>query len=209
MNQNKELIVSLLTYSSSKYLIPTENQILEALFEPSKFDIEPLKCANITLEGNPKILYPLITNIGNFQAIFEIRSQLTSEALDIQKLGLANSVSACVISLKNHKNAETPVKINISGGRVEVSFPIITLGDLLKLVIKLSDKIIYSKVLMIYEKSNAPLGIAKEKPDQTKIFASLDPGLMLSNGKLHKKISTFNKRFDKFKGNYSLYIFKV
>ena len=204
------MTITIFTDSTSKYLIPTENQILEALFAPGKdINIESIKCVPITQQGKPKIVYPLIQTPGNYQFLFELNNKSTSNVVDINKQGLTNSISACVISLKNHKNGEIPVDLSISEGRIRISYQIIAINDLQKLVIKVSDKIIYSKILIIYDKLNAPCGIALEIPEKSKIFAALDPGLMISNKKLHKKILALNKKFNMFKGNYALYIFKV
>ena len=189
------LQLTLFTYSMSTLLIPTTNQILETIFKcmikvsPGKQEgiIENMKCALLTAANKIGFAFPVIFN--NSESVNQVYTFFHAEPMkpiDLEANGLQDLINCGLIRMNDSNPRGITVITSISGCNLKVSYKLPGISGLYKLVIRLANRIVYSKILICYSLDELPKFLKAEPEGRIQLFASTEEGLLGYFGKGRK-----------------------
>jgi len=212
-----ELSLEILKVSKSDCIIPKENDLLDELIRIAILDIPPtiedkiyriLCVPNIEGTNQPVYLSPLITETGTFIKQFTLFHPDPYVPANIEAEGLMPHISGCLISLYSHMPA-ADIKVSNEMGKLIVQFYVSKLEGPMKLMLRIANKILYTKVLMCYDPDKIPRVLKEVKKNEMIFFGTHDAGDMGKKGKVIKTVGWRNSPLETNDGKYILYVFLI
>ncbi len=159
-----ELDVSLLAYSASEHVIPSENEIVEELMQktqkslPLEMEAAIINMRCVRVDGKCyQFDSPLVTSPGPYSALYRLFHAEPYKPFSAEKDGLLPYLSGCVVSLHAPTAPAAPAKItSADDGKFRLDVPIANLDGPCKLVISLGPRLVLAKVLLCYEDAKIP-----------------------------------------------------
>eukprot|EP00831_Metopus_contortus_P049224 TRINITY_DN4055_c0_g1_i14.p1 TRINITY_DN4055_c0_g1~~TRINITY_DN4055_c0_g1_i14.p1 ORF type:complete len:464 (-),score=68.33 TRINITY_DN4055_c0_g1_i14:221-1612(-) len=166
--ENFKLTIS--NNSSSQYIIPTEDQLVEAMLSKTEEGKIPIDTTDIhcTL-ANKEIMYPLITETGLYKYNFILYKTAPYKQIDVLESSILPFSSACLVPLTKMSSSPISISVNQEDKQIVLSVPLPELTGPIKLLLRIGSKIIFSQVLLCYSPTKVPKLL---KPDINVIFAN-------------------------------------